>query len=259
MPGGIQARGAQGVLDEGFVGQRLQRGAGFAHQHEQGMGQIDALEHAGGVIRVHVADEAGFHFEAAVLLGPVFQGQVHGPGAQIAAADADLHHGGELFTLGVGNFAAVHPVGEIRSLLLLGQIERALIHAVRHNGIPQLAPGELMQHQALFAGIDDLAVVQRGVFLVQLSFPGQLPQRIKHRFVHLFGGVVVLQTAAHGHGILRHPAGAGFPGQHIAQLHAAPKGLQIFEGRKGIQVFPGNHGVYFLSIFIQFPRPVPGR
>ena len=139
MLGRVQPRVFERVLDERFVGQRFQRGAGFAHQHEQGPAHVDALEHGGGVVGVHVADEAGFQLEAAVLFGPALQGQVHGAGAQIAAADADLHGGGEFFALFVGDLAAVHLLGKFSGLFLLGHIEIAFVDAVGHHVATQLA------------------------------------------------------------------------------------------------------------------------
>ena len=106
--------------------------------------------------------------EAAVLSGPVLERQIHGAGAEVAAADADLHDCRELFAGGVGDLACVDLVGKRGGLFLLRRIEGPLVHAVDDDRLAQLTAGKLMEHQPLFAGVDHLAVVQGGVLLRQL-------------------------------------------------------------------------------------------
>ena len=65
-------------------------------------------------------------------------------------------------------------LGKLSRFFLLAGIECALVHAVHDHGISQLASCQLVQHQALFTGIDHFAVVQRGVLLLQLRLLGKL-------------------------------------------------------------------------------------
>ena len=140
------------------------------------MRQVNALDHGRRVVRVHVADKTRFHFEASVLPGPVFQRQIHRPGTQVAAADADLGNRGELLALFVGQGAVVHFLREIRDLLLLFGIEHAFVRPFGHDVLSQLSAGQLVQHQPLFPGIDYRAVEQLFKLFAQLRLPAQRGQ-----------------------------------------------------------------------------------
>ena len=54
---GVQPGVSERILYEGFVGQGLQRSAGFRHQHKYGVPHVNGLEHARRVIGVNIADE----------------------------------------------------------------------------------------------------------------------------------------------------------------------------------------------------------
>src|SRR5690606_18315705 len=115
----IEARLDERVFHERLVGQRLEGGAGFRYEDEEGVGHIDAVQHVHRVVGIDVADEAGFHFQGAFGTGPVLQRQIYGTRSQIASADADLHDGRESFAGGVGYFATVDLAREVGDPFLL--------------------------------------------------------------------------------------------------------------------------------------------
>ena len=84
---------------------------------------VDRIQNSCCVIRVNVADEFCFHFEAAVFLCPVFQSQIHRTRAKVASADTDLHNGGEFFTCCVGDLTCMYFVRELCDAVLLLYVE----------------------------------------------------------------------------------------------------------------------------------------
>ena len=239
--GGVKARLGQRVLDEGLVGQRLQRRAGLGDEHEQRVRHVDFAEHARRVVGVDVADELCLHLERAVDPGPVLQRQVHRAGAQVAAADADLHDGGELLARGVGDLAGVHLAGQLRDAGLLLDIEGALVDAVGDHRLAQLAAAQVMQHAAVFAGVDDRAVVQLGKLLGQLRFLGKLCEGRENGVVHRTRAEVEIKPRAHRHGIAAHALRAVFTGHHARELHLLRVQKGLIRGQ-GIHILPSNHG-----------------
>ena len=109
--------------------------------------------------------------------------------------------------------------GKGRGLLLLADIEGALIHAVADHRVAELAAGELVQHQALFAGVDDLAVIEGGKLLRELRFLRKLAESRKHFVVHALGGKIVAEAARHGDAVFRHTLGALLAGHRLGQVH----------------------------------------
>ena len=213
------------------------------------MGHVNGLEDARRVVGVHVADEAGLQLQAVVLSGPVFQGDVHGAGAEVAAADADLHDGGELLTGGVRDLAGVDLLGKCRGLFLLAHIERALVDPVLDDGVAELTAGELVEHQALFAGVDHLSVIEGGKFLRELGFRRELAESVEHRVVHGLGREVIAEALRHGHTVCRDALCAALARHHLRQVHAPLERRKFFISRQGIKIFPCNHrSIYpFLS------------
>ena len=196
--GRVEARLGQGVFDERLVGQRLERGAGLRDEDEEGVRHIDGAQHVHGIVWVDVADEACFHLQGAFGASPVLKCQIHSSWAQIASADADLHDGRESLASCVGYLTVMHFSREVGDPLLLLNVERALVDSIRHNGIAQLSSGQVMQNQALFAGVDHGAVVQLGELISQLRFGRQACQLLQKLIVHLFGAIVVRKSACHG-------------------------------------------------------------
>ena len=196
--GGIETGLYESVFHKRLVGQCLERGAGFRDEDEEGMSHIDGVQHVHRIVGIDVADEAGFHLQGAFGASPVLKCQVYSPWAQIASADADLHDGRESLASCVGYLTVMHFSREVGDPLLLLNVERALVDSIRHNGIAQLSSGQVMQNQALFAGVDHGAVVQLGELISQLRFGRQACQLLQKLIVHLFGAIVVRKSACHG-------------------------------------------------------------
>ena len=194
MTGRIQPCLLQSILYERLVRQCLKRRAGFGYQYEQRMCYVDTVQHACCVIRIHIADKTCFHITAAVFPGPVVQRDIHSARTEIAAADTDLYDGRKLLSGSIGDLAVMHTVREIGSLLLLSDVEIAFIDTVCKNVLAELSACELVQHQAFFAGIYDLSVVERFVFFSELCFLRESAQCVKHFVVDFLGGKVVCQS-----------------------------------------------------------------
>ncbi len=239
--GRIQAGVPERVLDEGFVRQRFQRRTGFGNENEQGVLEVDVVQNGGGVVRVHVADEPSAHFKGAVLFRPIFQRQVHGAGAEVASANADLHRGGEFFTLGIGDLAGMYVSCEGGGLFLFSYVEFTLVDVVGDHVLAQLSAGQLMEHQALFPGVDHFAFVQGLIFFGELGFLRQRFQGVQGAVVHRFGGVMVGKALGHRHGVLAHALGAVFALHRFAQVHLAGFGAERLIAFQFVQVFPGDH------------------
>ena len=104
MAGRVKTRLLEEVLDEQLVGQGLLGSSALGHQDEQGAGKVKAGHHRSSVVGVNVGDKGGLHLELVGCPCPLLQRQVHGPGPQVGATDADLCHRGEFFSGGIGNF-----------------------------------------------------------------------------------------------------------------------------------------------------------
>ncbi len=218
--GRVETRLDESIFHKCFVGQRLERGAGFRDEDEEGMSHIDGVQHVHRIVGIDVADEAGFHLQGTFGASPVLKCQVHSPWAQIASTDADLHDGRERLTSCVGYLAVMHFSSEVGDSFLLFDVERTLVDSVRNNRIAQLSSGQVMQNQALFAGVDHGAVVQLGELISQLRFGRQAGQLLQKLIVHLFGTVVVRKPACHGQGVVPHPLRAFLACQSRTQVNA---------------------------------------
>jgi len=238
--GGVQAGFHQGVLHKGLVGQGLQGGAGLGNQHEQGVGQIQGTQNTCCIVGVHVGNEGGLHLQIAGNLCPVLQSQVDSPGAQVGAADADLADGGELLAGSVDNLACVDLVCKLSDLLLLADIEITLVDVVSDDIVAQLTAAHMVQNQALFTGVDNLAVVQGGELLSQLLLLSELGQNIQNVVIHGTGAVVEVHTCTHGDSVVLHTLCAVLAG-HCAFQADLGCILQLGIGSQGVHVFPGDH------------------
>ena len=238
--GRVKTRLGQSILDEGLVGQRLQRRSGLRHQHEQRVRDVDPAEHARRIVGIDVADELRLHLEAAVDLRPVLQRQIHRAGAQIAAADADLHDSGELLARGIRDLARMHLAGQLRDAVLLLHIEGALVNAVGDDRIAQLAAAQMMQHAAVLAGVDDRAIVQLGKLPGQLRLPGEVGQNGQNAVVHRTRAEVEGKPGAHGHTVAPHALRAALAGHRSRQIDLRSV-LQFLISGQRIHVFPSDH------------------
>ena len=240
MPGSVQTCLCERVLDEGLIGQGLQGGTGLGYQHEQGMCHVDGRQYGCRVVRVYIADKLRFHLEGIMLLRPVLQGQIHSPGAQVAAADTDLYDGSEFLTCRVGNLTCVYFIGKFCYFFLLLYVKRALVHAVRYYCIAQLAAGQLVKHQTLLAGVDHLAVIESRELLRQLCFLCKLRQYCQYIIVYGLCGVVVCHAFCHWHTVCLHTLCSVLTGHDFRQVYACGV-FQLLIGFQGIQIFPFNH------------------
>jgi hypothetical protein len=98
---------------------------------------------------------------------PSFESEIECPGTKVAAADADLHHGGELLARGPKNGPTANLVGETLDLLQLCLVEGFLVLGVGMYGFPYPATGQMVEHQPILAGIHDLSIDQGLVLLGQ--------------------------------------------------------------------------------------------
>ena len=219
MFGGIQACLLQSVLDEHFVGQGLQCGAGLGNNDKEGMRQVCGRQDGGRVIGVYVGDELGFHLKGAVHLCPVLQGKIQGAGAKVGSADTDLDCCRIFLAFFIDDLARVDFLREFAGSLLLRQIEISLVLTVDHNVIAQLAAAELMQDSSLLTGIDDLTVVKSRVLVCQLRFIRESLQGIQQCVIDLLGGIAVNKTIGHGNFVLRNTFRAAFAGHSCLDIY----------------------------------------
>ena len=235
----VQTGFGKRVLDKGFIGQRLQRGAGFGHQHEQRVGQIQIAQDTGGVVGINIRDEGSLHFQGIIDLCPVLQRQIDGTGAQIGTADADLADGSELLTGSVGDLPGVNLVRELRDPLLLAYIEFPLVNTVSYHVLAQLSTAQVVQNQTLFTGVDHFAVIQGGELLHQLLLGSELLQNGENIIVHWPGSIVKVHARAHGNRIVFYTFRAVFAAHGATHANLVRR-LKLFIGRQSIHVLPGN-------------------
>ncbi len=202
MPGRIQACLLQSILDEHFVGQGLQGGAGLGNDDKESVCQVGGRQDCGSVVRVYVGDELGLHLQSAVDLCPVLQSQIQSAGAQVGSADADLNSGGILLALFIDDLACMDLLCKFAGPSLLLKIEFSLVLAVCNDVAAQLAAAELMQDQSLLTGIDHFAVVEGCVFIGQFLLVRKALQGIQKGVVHLLCSKVIAESVGHGHAVL---------------------------------------------------------
>ena len=242
MLGAVQAGLCQSVLNEGFVGQSLQGGAGLGNDDEQGVSHIDPAQNTGGIVGVHIADKLSLHLQLAVDLGPVLQRQIDGTGAEIAAADTDLHDGGELLAVGIDQLTVMYLVGKLGELVLLIHIEFPLVDTVSNDILTQLTAAQVVQHAALLAGVDDLAVIKSGILLGQLRLLGKLGQHIQNVLVNGSGSIVEIQTCANGSSVGSDTLGTVLAGHCRGNIHSL-QGLKLSVGCQGVHIVPIDHNM----------------
>ena len=241
MSGGIHTGIAQSVADEGLIGQGLQCRAGLGDDDEQGVGDIDRFQDSGCIVRIHVADEARFHFQGVVLLCPVLQSDVEGAGTQIASADTDLHDGGEFLARRIGDLAGMYLVCELGGLLLLAIIEFALVDAVGDDVFAQLAAAELVEDQTLLTGVDHSAVQELFIFFDQLLLFCQLGENGERIVVNRLCGEIIFHSAGHGDTVFCHALRGFFTGHRLNEVYLALQCHKFFINSQCVEIFPGNH------------------
>ena len=204
------------------------------------MGHVNGIQHGRGVIGVHIADESGLHFESIVYLRPVFQRKIHGAGAKVTAADADLHHGGEFLPCRVCDFTGMYLICQLSDFFLLLYVKAALVHAIGRNAFPKLSPGHMMEHHALLPGIDHFTIVKSFKLSRKLCLFRQFCKRFQHLVIHLLGGVIVSQPGRHGNRIFPDPFRPVLPCHCLPEIYGRHL-PQLLVCRNGIQIVPGNH------------------
>ena len=240
MLGCIQACIFQSVFYEGLIGQSLQCGSGFGYQNEDGMCYVDRIQNSCCVIRVNVADEFCFHFEAAVFLCPVFQSQIHRTRAKVASADTDLHNGGEFFTCCVGDLTCMYFVRELCDAVLLLYVESTFVYAVCRNGVSELAAGQLMKHETVLSGVDDSTVVKLLKFFRKLCLFCQFYECGKDILIHLFCCVVIRKSFCHRNAVRFYALCSVFAGHHLGKIDTLHF-FQLLKRSQFIKIVPGNH------------------
>ena len=75
----------------------------------------------------------------------------------------------------VPDLSAVHVRRKIRNPTQLLCIERPLVHAAFDHVLPQLPPGQMVKHQAIFAGVDSFSFIKRPELSGEVCLPGQIP------------------------------------------------------------------------------------
>ena len=227
--GDLQTGILDGVLDECFVGQRLQRGAGLGNNDKQRVCNVYRLEHGCCIVRINVADEFRFHLECVIGLRPVLQCNVKSTGTKVTSADTNLYNCGELLTGFVGDLTSMYLLGKCSNFLLLRYIKFALVYAVCDNCVTLLTACQLMQHEALFAGVDDGAVQQLLVFVNGLGFFCELRKHGENVVIDLLCGIIEVQTCRHRCTIFFNTCSAVFPRHCPCNIHAVLQLNQLAE------------------------------
>ena len=231
---GVEAGFLDGVLDEGLVGQGLERGAGLGDQNEDGLGDVDLGEDGGGVIRVDVGDELRVHLEAAVDLRPVFKGDVDGAGTEVGAADADLAGRRELLTGFVDDLAGMDFLDEFGDARLLFCVEVSLVDTVGDDVVAELAAAQLMEDETVLAGIDDRAVVEFFVLVGKLRLVGEGLQCFQDFVVDRTGGIVEGEPFGDGHIVLGNALRSALPCHDVLDADFVPELEELVIRFKGI-------------------------
>ena len=169
------------------------------------MGDVHITQHADRIVRVHVTDEPGMHFQGIIGFSPVLESQVDRPRAEIAAADADLNDCREFLALLICDLSGMHLLCKCSDLILLLLIKCSLVHTVRNDVIAELASRKLMENETLLTRINDGAVVQLRKLLCQLRLFCQGSQLSEQRIVNLFGCIIKGQSFRHGNAVRSHP------------------------------------------------------
>ena len=168
------------------------------------MGDVHITQHADRIVRVHVTDEPGMHFQGIIGFSPVLESQVDRPRAEIAAADADLNDCREFLALLICDLSGMHLLCKCSDLILLLLIKGPLVHAVGNDVIAELASRELMEDEALLTGIDDSTVIELRKLLCQLRLFCQGSQLSEQRIVNLFRCIIKGQSFRHGNTVRSH-------------------------------------------------------
>ncbi len=233
MFGSVETGLFEGVLDEGFVGQGLERGAGLGDEDEDGLGDIDLGEDCGCVIRVDVGDELRVHLEAAVDFGPVLEGDVDGTGTEVGTADADLAGRRELLAGFVDDLAGMDFLDEFGDARLLLRIEVSLVDAVGDDVVAELAAAQLMEDETLLTGVDDGTVVELFVLLGKLGFIGKVLQGLQDFVVDRTCRVVEGEAGTDGDVVLGDALRAALPCHDLFDFDFVPELEELvvrFEG-----------------------------
>ena len=131
-------------------------------------------------------------------------------------------------------------LGQFGNLVLLTNIEVTLVDAVSDDVLAKLAAGHMMQNAAFFAGVDDVAVVERGELFRQLRFLGEIGKEREDGVVNGTSAVVEIEIGAHGGSVALHAVGAAVAAHRIGELDLCGV-FQRLKGCKRIHILPGNH------------------
>ncbi len=242
VPGRVKAGFLDGVLDEGLVGQSLERRAGLGDQDKDRMSDVDLCEDRRSVVRVDVADELRVHKQRVVGLCPALESEVEGARTEVAAADTDLNDRRELLAGFIGDLTRVNLIREFRRALLLLDVELTLVDTVHNHVVAELAAAELMQDAAVLARVDALAAIESRILLGQFRLVGELLQRRKNVIVDRLGCVAVDHALRHRSLVILYALRAGLAAHHGLHIDRGklPELLKDIQFRK---IFPFHTGI----------------
>ena len=147
------------------IGHGFDGGEGLGGDEEQRCRRVQGFQRVGDMGAVHIGD----------IMQPwpvmVRRQRQRGHGrAQIRAADADIHH--------IGNIAGPHALGEFRHGRQHAAHIRHHIPARHHDRRLRLVPQRRMQHRAALGGVDDLARKHGIALLGHIRRLGQSQQQL---------------------------------------------------------------------------------
>ncbi len=168
------------LRDERLVGEGLKGGAALRYEDEERLLQIEAAEDLGPIIGIDVADEVGIEGNKMGMGGPPLEGEVEGTRTEVAAADADLHDGGEAFAGRAEHRAVAHLFAEGLDLCQLTGIEGALVLTVDDDRVALRSSGEVVEHLPLLAGVHHRSAEEEAVLFDEGGF---ITETLQHRQV----------------------------------------------------------------------------
>ena len=234
MLGSVKAGLFDGVLDEGLVGQSLERGAGLGDEDKDGLGNIEGRKDGGGIIRVDVGDELRVHLEAVVDFGPVLESEVDGAGTEVGTADADLAGRRKLLAGFVRDFTVMDFLDELGDARLLLRIEVSLVDVVGDDIVAELAAAQLVKDETVLAGVDDSAVVKLFVLLSQFRFIGEVLHGLQDFVVDRTGRIVEGEAGGDGDIVLGDALRTALPCHDLFDFDFVPELEELIVSFEGI-------------------------
>ena len=126
---------------------------------------------------------------------------------------------------------------EFGDALLLARVEGAQILAARYDGARELSSGQVMEDEALLAGIHHFAGGESSVFLDELLLVRERLQGVEDRLVDGSRRVAIGEAFRHGYRAALDALGRE-EGAHVDPGEA----VEFFIGCTGVEVAVGDHG-----------------